>query len=189
MDDHPNQGRRYLSERSSHPRARDVATVYPPATKQRSRRRIKQRFSLILGFFIVLILACVGGITSVALYRGSESNATVKVTPTASTAQVTAAKNVVVKFYTALKAKNYKGAIVYFDPKGTITVNGKPQKVSPALLQKVESQDPVKDFEVTDATPSSNSQVVVSANVTRRVMKLVTVTLIMENNTWRIINY
>ncbi len=180
MDDDPNQGRGYPSERPLHLRAQDVATVYPPAIKQRSRRRIKQRFWLILGFFIVLILACVGGITSVALYRSSESN---------STAQVTAAKNVVVKFYTALKAKDYKKAYDYFDPKGTITVNGKPQKVSPALLQKVEGQDPVKDFEVTDASLSSNSQVVVSANVTRRVMKLVTVTLIIENNTWRIINY
>src|SRR6266851_4097700 len=156
MDDDPNQGRRYSSERSSHLRARDVATVYPPATKQRSRRRIKQRLSLIFGFFIVLILACVGGITSVALYRGSESNSTVKVTPTASTvkvtsttstAQVTAAKNVVVKFYTALKAKNYEEAIVYFDPRGTITVNGKPLQVSLDLLHNVDkSQGPVQDF-------------------------------------------
>jgi len=103
---------------------------------------------------------------------------------------VTAAKNVVVKFYTALKAKNYEEAIVYFDPRGTITVNGKPLQVSLDLLHNVDkSQGPVQDFEATEARPSSNSKVMVSANVTRGdVTKLVTVTLNIEKNTWKIIN-
>jgi type II secretory pathway pseudopilin PulG len=145
--------------------------------------RPHSRFILLLGFIIIFILACAGGVISLFMYIGFQN-------------QQSQIEQLVQSYYSTLKNKNYTKAISYFDPKGTIVVNHVPQKVSPSQLHELDtSAGQIQKYQVNDPTPVPNraNEVEIAITVMRRGnlrVQQYTVSLILkqEKEGWKIIS-
>ncbi len=131
---------------------------------------LNQRPGLILGFFVVLLLACVAGVLSVTLYiqnvtAGSSGNCSTRgvTSITASYPTVT-----VREYLDALKNKDYNRACTYFDPKGTIDVGKKSQLVSAELLKSLDTKKgTLISYRIVNTLVTSENTIVIVVDVKR----------------------
>jgi hypothetical protein len=125
---------------------------------------------LILGFFVVLLIACVVGILSITLFiqnvvASSDGNCSTRGVTTNAPSDPTVT---VQKYFYAVKNKDYNRACTYFDPKGTINVGKKVQLVSIGLLKSLGAKKGIlKSFNIVAMSIGTGNIVVIVVDVTR----------------------
>ncbi len=185
MYDDSNQAQRDIYNRLQQ-ETQYATPAYRAIFMRKSPGRLNSRFVLLLGFIIVFILACAGGVISLVMYVGMQNQPGTSIS----------SKELVQEYYSALKNKNYAKAISYFDPKGTIENDGVPQQVSLSQLHDLDTNvGQMQKYQVNDPTPVSNTanEVMITITVTRQRSlraRPYTVSLILkqEKGGWKIIS-
>lgn len=153
----------------------------PPQAPGQPPRKSRRWLWIILAVVIVLILACVGGITAVLL---AVNNSPAK----------TAAQH----YYDAIKSRDYSTAYTYLDPTMTLTVGNQSQQITQqsftTVAQAYDTQKGrVSDYSISSINLDSSTERGNTANITVKVTRNTSydahLQLKQEGNDWKVISF